>query len=124
MAFGCKLSLTRWQKSLIWVAYSSYLSSLALLLVQVWKGECLLHPKPKIMLEFAAAVFARHLSAQESAFTPVDLDFLLYLSPPPSFLFNTYVVVERKYNMILGLAFQFHCIFMGQAESQLLELLG
>lgn len=66
------------------MAYSSYLPSLALLLVQVWKGECLLHPKPKIMLEFAAAaVFAPHLSAQESAFTPVDLHFLLYLSPPP-----------------------------------------
>lgn len=57
-------------------------------------------------------------------FHPVDLHFLLYLSLPPSFIFSTYVVVERKYNMILGLAFQFHCIFMGQAESQFLELLG
>lgn len=54
---------------------------------------------------------------------PEDLHVLLCLHPPPLLRFQ-YVVVERKYNMILGLTFQLHCIFMGQAETQHLELLG
>lgn len=80
------------------------------------------------MLEFAAVGFGCHLSAPELAFSwwipaPENLPVLLNLCPPPLLRFQ-YVVVERKYNMILGLAFQFHCIFMGQAESPSLELLG
>lgn len=45
------------------------------------------------------------------------------LRPPPLLHFQ-YVVAKRKYNMILRLAFQFYCIFMGRAESQHWELLG
>lgn len=54
---------------------------------------------------------------------PENLHVLLYLCSPLLLHFQ-HVVAGRKYNMILGLAFQFHCIFMGQAESQCLELLG
>lgn len=80
------------------------------------------------MLEFAAAGFGCHLSAPELALSwripaPENPHVLLNLCPPPLLHFQ-YVVTERKYNMILGLAFQFHCIFMGQAESPSLELLG
>lgn len=48
----------------------------------------------------------------------------LVSAPSPRLLFNTYLVAEGKCHMILGQAFQFHCTFMGQAESQHLELLG
>lgn len=54
---------------------------------------------------------------------PENLHVLFSLHPPPLLHFQ-YVVAERKYSMILGLAFQFRCIFMGRAECQHWELLG
>lgn len=56
------------------------------------------------------------------SFHLVDLGFLSYprpIPPTPAFIFNTYVVVERKYNTILGLAFQFHCIFFFNGTSRI-----
>lgn len=123
MAFGCKLSLARWQKS--------FLASLQQLspftgpaLISGLEGGMFIKLQAKDCVGICCCWVCLSPFCSRAGFRLVALRFLWCPHPPPAFLFNTYVVAEGKYHMILGQAFQFHCIFMGQAESQHLELLG
>lgn len=77
----------------------------------VWKGYVYRTPNQRVCWNLLLLDLPVNFCSRVS-FHLVDLCFLLYPRPPPSFIFNTYVVVERKYNMILGLAFQFRCLFL------------
>lgn len=83
-------------------------------------------PHTKIMLNLlvlALSPFCSRVCLFPAGPRAENLHVLFYLLPPLLLRFQ-YVVAKRKYNMILGLAFQFRCIFMGRAESQPWELLG